>query len=494
MALSALQAAVLAGIGMQAGSSALIVGMGAAFGFFLRISHQLGTDLLFRSRLRAALLRSYDRIFAGGRSLLTNLPPADLLQRMGADLPSFIEARFYARLEMVSGLAAFGIIFFALAATAPLRLISVLLIGGAAVALAQIARRLLAAWSAERAQLAAEIFRKEKNFVEGMDHLRISGRYSSLRGELERIYQERLGLENRFALVDNLLTSSHWALRYLVMLGFASLLALPAGFDPKSIFWLYLSLGAAAQIGWGWQKLLLSEAHFRRAGEVIDPKADTDHRERSRGGALLAQKLEISFDPRKFERSAALGPFELLWIPGDRVWIEGRSGAGKTTLLRSLAGLHSSWRGRIEVPDSIGFVPQNPFFFEGESIAYNLESSPLDQDLLEALGLKTFFDSLPKGQSTTLGPEGVNPSRGQRIRLAVYRELMRRPSLLLLDEPLAGLDRQSAKALLKACRIWMADGILCVCEHRKDACAWLEPTQSLSLDTSRETEWTSATV
>ena len=492
VALAGLQTALLASLGASVAAPALLLGLGAAAGVLLRLGQQLAADLLFQSRSRAELLGAYDRVFAAGRGLLARQSPADLLQRIGADLPAFFEARFYAKLELASGAVSFAVGMFALALSEPSKAGPVLAAGTGAALLAQGARRLLRRLAEERSRLSAETFRKEKNLVDGMDYLLVSRRYGSLREELSGLLRGKEKIARRFALVDNLVSTSHWGARYLVVLGFASILAFPAGFDPKSIFWLYLALGCASQAGWGWQKLRLAEAHLARAAELLAPAPDQDRRASGANASLRARGLEISFDPRRIGARPDLGPFDFSWRAGDRVWIEGRSGAGKTTLLRALSGLHPSWCGTIEAPPAIGFVPQSPFFFDGESLAYNLGGGNLDHDLLGALGLAPFFASLPDGERTILGAEGVNPSRGQRLRLAVYRELLRRPSLLLLDEPLAGLDRQVAAALMKTCRAWMADGILCVCDHRADARALLEPTHFISLDAPREDAWNSA--
>ncbi len=127
--------------------------------------------------------------------------------------------------------------------------------------------------------------------------------------------------------------------------------------------------------------------------------------------------------------------------------IQGPSGSGKTTLLRILAGLEEA-EGRIVVDSkawlgegrrlppqqrSVGFVFQEYALFDNLSVRENLlyaaKDPALADRLLELTDLKGLEDRYP----ATL-------SGGQKQRVALCRALMRRPKILLLDEPLSALD------------------------------------------------------
>jgi molybdate transport system ATP-binding protein len=127
--------------------------------------------------------------------------------------------------------------------------------------------------------------------------------------------------------------------------------------------------------------------------------------------------------------------------------IQGPSGSGKTTLLRILAGLEEA-RGRIVVAGerwleeeralppqrrSIGFVFQEYALFTNMSVRENLLYAAADPALAERLLEMTGLEALADRHPGTL-------SGGQRQRVALARALMRRPKLLLLDEPLSALD------------------------------------------------------
>lgn len=136
--------------------------------------------------------------------------------------------------------------------------------------------------------------------------------------------------------------------------------------------------------------------------------------------------------------------------------LSGPSGSGKTTLLRALAGLETSVTGTVRFADQdwsrrpaaergIGYVFQDAQLFPHLSVAENLEygarrrgaSTQLVRDVIEALDLTPLLARAP----ATL-------SGGEARRVGLGRALASQPNLLLLDEPLTGLDRARKSALM----------------------------------------------
>jgi len=132
---------------------------------------------------------------------------------------------------------------------------------------------------------------------------------------------------------------------------------------------------------------------------------------------------------------------------GEFIALTGQSGSGKSTLLRILAGLEEA-QGEINVSGEswlnkekqlppqkrrIGFVFQDYALFENMNVLQNLlfiaDDKTLALRLLEITGLSEFTKRYPN----TL-------SGGQKQRVSICRAMMRKPSLLLLDEPLSALD------------------------------------------------------
>ncbi len=139
---------------------------------------------------------------------------------------------------------------------------------------------------------------------------------------------------------------------------------------------------------------------------------------------------------------------------GSFVSILGKSGSGKTTLLRIIAGLESA-RGNISVDReiwlekkrvlhprerSVGFVFQDYALFPNMSVKENLLYANADENLANKLLNMTELDEMKDTLPTTL-------SGGQQQRVAICRALMRKPKILLLDEPLSALDMQMREKL-----------------------------------------------
>ncbi len=132
---------------------------------------------------------------------------------------------------------------------------------------------------------------------------------------------------------------------------------------------------------------------------------------------------------------------------GEFVALSGASGSGKTTLLRILAGLEVA-QGNITLNDvawlsknknlsvqkrEIGFVFQDYALFDNMSVEKNLLFVSKDKALAKKLLQMTELYELKERTPSTL-------SGGQKQRVSICRALMKKPKLLLLDEPLSALD------------------------------------------------------
>jgi len=121
---------------------------------------------------------------------------------------------------------------------------------------------------------------------------------------------------------------------------------------------------------------------------------------------------------------------------GEFVAVLGKSGCGKTTLLRVLADLDHGAEGEVEVPLRVGVAFQDarllPWKRVARNVALGLHGDDVDARVHEAL-TEVGMDALARAWPATL-------SGGETARVALARALVRRPELLLLDEPFGSLD------------------------------------------------------
>jgi len=168
---------------------------------------------------------------------------------------------------------------------------------------------------------------------------------------------------------------------------------------------------------------------------------------------------------------------------GELVSVIGPSGSGKTTLVDVVLGLlhpsdgSISWRSRSpngseEHTAVLAYVPQTPYIETGsvrENLALGLppdkQSDELFWDALEAVGLAAEIRAKPGGLDHHVGEAGNRISGGQRQRLALARSLARGAHFIVLDEPTAALDAESAKTVMDACSDLGPDTTVIIVTH-----------------------------
>lgn len=180
-------------------------------------------------------------------------------------------------------------------------------------------------------------------------------------------------------------------------------------------------------------------------------------------GHVELQDITFGYSPLD---KPLLSGFDLTVGPGQQVALVGGSGSGKSTVSRLISGLYTPWEGVIRIDGqrlediprgalgaSVSFVDQDVFLFEG-SVRDNValwDPSVPDEAVLEALKDAALYDVVmrrPGGIHSRVEQDGRNFSGGQRQRLEIARALVRRPSILVLDEVTSALDAETELAVM----------------------------------------------
>ena len=169
--------------------------------------------------------------------------------------------------------------------------------------------------------------------------------------------------------------------------------------------------------------------------------------------------------------------------PGQRLALVGVSGAGKSTIVSLILRLYEPQRGTILIDGRdlrqykraslrrhIGIVLQQSLLFGAtirENIAYGKPTATLQEieAAARAANADEFICQLEHGYDTVIGERGATLSGGQRQRIAIARALIRDAPVLILDEPMTGLDGESEAKVREALDRLMAGKTCIVITH-----------------------------
>ena len=206
-------------------------------------------------------------------------------------------------------------------------------------------------------------------------------------------------------------------------------------------------------------RLAKAQVSVRRISRVLDATPDVEDAPGARDighvrGDIVFDHVSFEYEPGR----TALRDVSFRVAPGQRVAIVGPSGAGKSTIVSLLLRLYAPTAGRVMVDGadiaeyrreslraSMAVVLQQTVLF-GATVRDNIAYGKLDATDAEieraAIGANAheFITALPQRYDTIVGERGATLSGGQRQRLAIARAMIRPATVLLLDEPMTGLD------------------------------------------------------
>lgn len=267
---------------------------------------------------------------------------------------------------------------------------------------------------------------------------------------------------------------------YLVIQGRMSLGSLLAFFAVKSFLERPLAALGATHIGL--KEALVHWQRLREVGDAAVPRRD--------GRPLAAGDLELRGASFRYPGAGApvIDRVDCRIPRGKLTVITGPTGAGKSTLSYLLTG-------HLELPDgavsiggapigelsedslssSLAYLGQQPYMLAG-SIRDNLtlyrpEATEKEiRDACRIAAVQELIDLLPAGLATDVSEQGSSLSGGEKQRLCLARAILKRPAILVLDEPTSAVDPDTEEAICAALRRLVdAEGVTVVAITHKPA-------------------------
>ena len=232
----------------------------------------------------------------------------------------------------------------------------------------------------------------------------------------------------------------------------------------------YRTVNYLSQIQSNYQTFVRYESSLLEAVRKI--KEAEQHREFEHGQDKpeLSHAIEVKNVSYRYGENDVLRNITLIIPSGKITALKGPSGSGKTTFVDLIVGFLQPVSGQILIDNKdlaeidvrawrrlIGYVPQELYLFN-DTVLANITLNDTDyseEDVEQALrsaGALDFVSTLPDGLNTRVGERGSQLSGGQRQRLAIARALVRRPKLLILDEPTTALDPKTEAEVIATLR------------------------------------------
>lgn len=186
---------------------------------------------------------------------------------------------------------------------------------------------------------------------------------------------------------------------------------------------------------------------------------------------------------KKYGQQTVLDNVSLSCEAGRIYGLVGRNGSGKTVLLKCLCGILQPTSGEVIVwgqqvnsstdyPDNIGFIIESPGFLPHESGLSNLVHLA---SIRKKVGIDDIRQSMMMvGLDPNLKKHVGKYSMGMRQRLGIAQAIMEKPGLLILDEPMNGLDNQGVADIRELLLTLKESGVtILLASHFKDDIAYL---------------------
>ena len=226
-------------------------------------------------------------------------------------------------------------------------------------------------------------------------------------------------------------------------------------------------------------------AGARRILPILDRKNKIDDHKDAKEIKITEGNIKFKNVSFKYESEMEILKSINIDISGGKMTsLVGHSGAGKSTILNLIPRFYDCNEGDIEIDGqsiylskiyslrkSISLVSQDTTLFDDtikNNIAYaNLEASQKEiEEAAKYSYAKEFIEKLPKGYDTIIGENGIRLSGGEKQRLSIARAILKKSSIILLDEATSSLDAETESKIQEAISFLTKNKTTIVIAHR----------------------------
>ena len=219
---------------------------------------------------------------------------------------------------------------------------------------------------------------------------------------------------------------------------------------------------------------------------VVDTKILIKNRENAKNIKITNANIEFKNVLFGYKNSDGdvLKDVDLIFEGGKMTSLVGHSGSGKSTILNLIPRFYDCKSGDISIDDqsiydvtlqslrkNISLVSQETTLFD-DTIKNNIKYANLDateKEIFKAAKLShcdEFIDNLPEKYETLIGEDGVRLSGGEKQRISIARAMLKKSSIILLDEATSSLDSETEMKIQDALKILTKDKTTIVIAHR----------------------------
>lgn len=239
-----------------------------------------------------------------------------------------------------------------------------------------------------------------------------------------------------------------------------------------------------ASLGWTISLIQSAEASQKRINQFLENKSEIVSKINSTKpieGEIEFRNVSLIYPDSGIR---ALKGISFKIKKGETLGVLGTTGSGKSTIANLICRMYNATEGQILIDGlliqdldpqhlrhNIGYVPQDVFLFS-DSIKSNIAFGAdvyNEEDVVEAARKADFYDNVAGFQDkfdTQLGERGITLSGGQKQRASIARALIKKPTILLLDDCLSAVDTKTENAILNNLKEVMKTCTSIIISHR----------------------------